>query len=145
MRARGPGPSHAGKHVPLDTLLALFGIALIAFLALIVVSPGPLGERLRRAARRTPADDATRGRRDPATTAARCRRRAHPATSAPTPSYRVIRVATWVFIFAASTVVAVTDLWAAQQGAILVLLAIAAITLLVIHAAPWPASARRSC
>ena len=45
----------------------------------------------------------------------------------------MIRVATWVFIFAASTVVAVTDLWAAQQGPILVLLGIAAITLFVLQ------------
>ncbi len=44
----------------------------------------------------------------------------------------MIRVATWVFIFAASTVVAVTDLWAAHQGEILLVLAFAAITLVVI-------------
>ena len=48
--------------MPIETLLALLGIALIAFLALIVVSPGPIGERLRRAARRTPADDGIPGR-----------------------------------------------------------------------------------
>ena len=120
--------------MPLDTLLALLGIALIAFLALIVVSPGPLGERLRRAARRAPADDAgTRGRSLQDDDGLRGALSSAPGDLRPDALYRVIRVATWVFIFAASTVVAVTDLWAAQQGAILVLLAIAAITLLVIQ------------
>ena len=48
-----------------------------------------------------PADDGTRGRPicGRRRTAARCR--AYPATSAPTPCTGVIRVATWVFIFAA--------------------------------------------
>ena len=119
--------------MPLDTLLALLGIALIAFLALIVVSPGPLGERLRRAARRTPADDGTRGRPIHDDDGLRGALSSAPGDLRPDALYRVIRVATWVFIFAASTVVAVTDLWPAQQGAILVLLAIAAITLLVIQ------------
>jgi hypothetical protein len=109
MRRTGPGP-YAGKHVPLDTLLALLGIALIAFLALIVVSPGPLGERLRGAARRTPADDGTRGRPIHDDDGLPRRLSSAPGDLRPDALYQVIRVATWVFIFAASTVVAVTDL-----------------------------------
>ena len=116
--------------MPIETLLALLGIALIAFLALIVVSPAPIGERLRRTARRTSTDDESPGALrdtdipdDPA---------ASPGDLRPAALYRVVRVATWVFIFAASTVVAVTDLWAASQGPILLVLAAAAITLLVI-------------
>ena len=133
MPARGPGPSHAGANVPIETLLALLGIALIAFLALIVVSPGPIGERLRRAIRGAPADDATRGRPIHDDDGLRGALSSAPGDLRPDALYRVIRVSTWVFIFAASTVVAVTDLWAARQGQILVLLAIAAITLLVIQ------------
>ena len=89
--------------MPIETLLALLGIALIAFLALIVVSPAPIGERLRRALRRTPADEASLSAMrdadlpdDPASS---------PGDLRPAALYRVVRVATWVFIFAASTVV----------------------------------------
>ena len=117
--------------MPIETLLALLGIALLAFLVLIVVSPTPIGERLRRIARRTPADGATsRPRRDDD---ALREPPSAPGDLRPAALYRVIRVSTWVFIFAAATIVAVTDLWSTQQGPILLVLAAAAITLLVIQ------------
>ena len=37
---------------------------------------------------------------------------------------RVVRVATWVFLFAVTTIVAVTDLWGASEGPILALLVV---------------------
>ena len=117
--------------MPIETLLALLGIALLAFLALIVVSPTPIGERLRRIAQRTPTDgkNSRAGRDDDV-----LREPSAPGDLRPAALYRVIRVSTWVFIFAAATIVAVTDLWSTQQGPILLVLAAAAITLLVIQA-----------
>ncbi len=119
--------------MPIETLLVLVGILLVANLALIVVSPGPFGERLRRGAHRpaaaSPADTETTAdlpSRDED-------RVTFPGDLRPSALYGVIRVATWVFIFAAATVVAVTDLWAARQGEILLVLAAAAITLVVIQ------------
>lgn len=46
---------------------------------------------------------------------------------------RVIRVGTWVFLFATTVVVAATGLWPRQQGVILALLAMAAVYTFVIH------------
>src|SRR4051794_35046706 len=46
---------------------------------------------------------------------------------------RVIRVATWVFLFAVTTIVAVTDLWGDRQVPILILLAIAGAYTFVLH------------
>ena len=40
--AAGGAAARGGMHVPIETLLALLGVALLANLALIVVSPGPV-------------------------------------------------------------------------------------------------------
>jgi diguanylate cyclase (GGDEF)-like protein len=46
---------------------------------------------------------------------------------------RVVRIVSWVFLLATTTIVAVTGLWSANQPAILVLLALAGMFVLVIH------------
>jgi diguanylate cyclase len=52
----------------------------------------------------------------------------------PTRAYdRVVRIASWVFLLAAATIVGVTGLWPQNQTAIFVLLALAGIFVLVIH------------
>jgi diguanylate cyclase (GGDEF)-like protein len=118
--------------VPIETLLALVGVLLVANLVLIAVSPGSFGERLRRGARRSAVARPADGPAGSELSADDADRLTSPGDLRPAALYRVIRVATWVFIFAASTVVAVTDLWAARQGEILLVLAVAAITLVVI-------------
>jgi diguanylate cyclase (GGDEF)-like protein len=46
---------------------------------------------------------------------------------------RVVRIASWVFLLAATTLVGVTGLWPQSQAAIFILLALAGIFVLVIH------------
>ena len=50
------------------------------------------------------------------------------------PTYdRVVRIASWVFLLATTTLVAVTGLWLQNQAAIFVLLALAGLFVLVVH------------
>lgn len=52
----------------------------------------------------------------------------------PTRAYdRVVRIASWVFLLAVTTIVGVTGLWPQSQAAIFVLLALAGLFVLVIH------------
>jgi diguanylate cyclase (GGDEF)-like protein len=46
---------------------------------------------------------------------------------------RVVRIVSWIFLLATTTIVAVTGLWSPNQPAILVLLALAGMFVLVIH------------
>jgi diguanylate cyclase (GGDEF)-like protein len=46
---------------------------------------------------------------------------------------RVVRIASWVFLLAATTLVGVTGLWPQSQAAIFILLALAGVFILVIH------------
>jgi diguanylate cyclase (GGDEF)-like protein len=46
---------------------------------------------------------------------------------------RVVRIVSWIFLLATTTIVAVTGLWAGNQPAILVLLALTGMFVLVIH------------
>src|SRR4051794_13322808 len=46
---------------------------------------------------------------------------------------RVVRVVAWIFLLSTTTIVAVTGLWAENQAAILVLLALAGSFVLVVH------------
>jgi diguanylate cyclase (GGDEF)-like protein len=56
------------------------------------------------------------------------------ATQAPELAYdRVVRIVSWVFILATSTIVAVTGLWREAQPAIFVLLALTGLFVLVVH------------
>ena len=52
----------------------------------------------------------------------------------PTRAYdRVVRIASWVFLLAATTIVGVTGLWPESQTAIFILLALAGIFVLIVH------------
>ncbi|MEO6207245.1 MAG: GGDEF domain-containing protein [Candidatus Limnocylindrales bacterium] len=46
---------------------------------------------------------------------------------------RVVRIVSWVFLLATTTIVAVSGLWSVNQGAILALLAISGLFVLVVH------------
>jgi diguanylate cyclase (GGDEF)-like protein len=62
--------------------------------------------------------------------------RSHPLSDGrdPIPTYdRVVRIVSWAFILATSTIVAVTGLWRESQAAIFVLLALAGLFVLVVH------------
>ncbi len=119
--------------MPIETLLALLGVALLANLALIVVSPVRFGERLRHPRRRPGQEPEDRSRAYRDDDAMRDDLLTSPGDLRPAALYRVIRVATWVFLFAAATMVAVTDFWNARQTQILLLFAVAAATIVVIQ------------
>jgi diguanylate cyclase (GGDEF)-like protein len=58
----------------------------------------------------------------------------HHDDGVPTRAYdRVVRIASWIFLLAATTIVGVTGLWQQNQTAIFVLLALAGVFVLVIH------------
>ncbi len=130
-------------------ILALLGVAVLANLALIAASPGPIGERVRRAGRRvirrltTLAGRGGATRADPAQAddprirhlhgAGRYAEDAAGADLRPAALDRIIRVGTWIFLFAATTIVAVTNLWGEHQGPILLVLAGAGIYEFVLH------------
>jgi diguanylate cyclase (GGDEF)-like protein len=60
----------------------------------------------------------------------------HPETEETVPGLaydRVVRIVSWVFILATSTIVAVTGLWRETQPAIFVLLALTGLFVLVVH------------
>jgi diguanylate cyclase (GGDEF)-like protein len=130
--------------VAIDTILAPVMVALLAALALMAAVPGPIGESVRgtvlrtgrRAADREALDGAalTRDDRDPAALASARYQAADEASDlSPAALDRIIRVATWVFLFTVTAIVAVTDLWGESQGAILVLVGIAAVYAFVLH------------
>ena len=57
-----------------------------------------------------------------------------PSEDDPMPGYdRVVRIVAWVFLMAATVIVAVTGLWPATQPAILVLLALGGLFIVVVH------------
>ena len=127
----------------IDTILAPVMVALLAALALMAAVPGPVGESVRGtvAADRPPH----RRPRSPDGAAITPDERDTTAGPAPLPGRRrgvdlrpaaldrIIRVATWVFLFTVTAIVAVTDLWGDSQGPILVLVGIAALYAFVLH------------
>ena len=56
-----------------------------------------------------------------------------PSDLRPAALDRVVRVGTWVFLFVVTTIVAVTDLWGANEGPILALLVVGALYTFVLH------------
>jgi diguanylate cyclase (GGDEF)-like protein len=125
-----------------DTILAIVMVASLAAIAIVAAIPGPLGERLRgdaeartrRAAETPAASPDTRpepGDGDHRTV--RYQSPGDPSRLRPAALDRIIRVGTWVFLFAVTTMVVVTDLWGDRQGAILVLLGAGGLYTFVIH------------
>jgi len=123
--------------VSVETLLALIAIAVLANLALIAASPGGIRDRIR--ARR--GDDALASPGIPVLPAADGPDEPGPRVSDPPPEAelrpaaldRVLRVATWVFLFAVTSLVLVADVWEGSRAPILVLLAAAALYTLLLH------------
>jgi diguanylate cyclase (GGDEF)-like protein len=113
--------------VAIDTILAPVMVALLAALALMAAIPGPLGESVRGTVLRT-------GRRTADTNADSPYQEADEASDLrPAALDRIIRVATWVFLFTVTTIVAVTELWGDSQGLILALVGLAALYAFVLH------------
>jgi diguanylate cyclase (GGDEF)-like protein len=100
----------------LDHVLGVALVALLGLLAVVATIAPPAGRRLRR---RPSAADAAEVRSD--------------ADLRPAALERVLRVGTWLFLFVVAAVVLVTDLWHDRERLILVLLAIAAIYVFIVH------------
>ena len=126
----------------IETLLALLLVAVLAALALVGAAPGPVGGRVRGLVRRHDphADDTlpveaetvpVPGRPD--RVAVRTIGAGDPSDLRPAALDRVVRVGTWVFLFVVTTIVAVTDLWGANEGPILALLVVGALYTFVLH------------
>jgi diguanylate cyclase (GGDEF)-like protein len=122
--------------VPLEPILALIVVAVIANLVVmgaLVASPviggrarddGADGDRLDVRSDRALAAAAVVGGNDDDRIEDGVSTRAYD---------RVVRIASWVFLLAATTLVGVTGLWPQSQAAIFILLALAGVFVLVIH------------
>jgi diguanylate cyclase (GGDEF)-like protein len=121
--------------VSLEPILALIVVAVVANLALmgvLVVSPA-----FGRARTKSPTEDRLDVRAERAMPAAAVVGHADDERmedGVPARAYdRVVRIASWVFLLAATTLVGVTGLWPDSQTAIFILLALAGVFVLVIH------------
>ena len=120
--------------LPLEPILALIVVAVIAnlvIMALLVASP-----YIGRARAKRSTDDPPDARAERAMAAAAVTGGGEERTNdgVPTRAYdRVVRIASWVFLLAATTIVGVTGLWPESQTAIFILLALAGVFVLVIH------------
>ncbi|HEX5827812.1 MAG TPA: GGDEF domain-containing protein, partial [Candidatus Limnocylindrales bacterium] len=126
----------------IDAVLAVSMVAVLAALALAAAVPGRMGGRVRgrllrsgrRAAEtRAPAADTSSPGADADHDAVRYVEPGEPSDLRPAALDRIIRVGTWVFLFAVTTLVAVTDLWGDRQGPILVLLGLGGLYTFVLH------------
>src|SRR3954451_4852199 len=125
-----------------ETALALLMVVSLAAMALVAALPASARRRLggatdpdeRRAADRG-AGAVDGGEPDESDDPAvvRYREAGEPSDLRPAALDRIVRVAVWVFLFAVTTLVAVTDLWGDRRGAILVLLALGGIYTFVLH------------
>jgi diguanylate cyclase (GGDEF)-like protein len=120
--------------VPVDLILILIVVAVVANLvvmAVLVASPiigrarsGSVDEDGGPAAEREMAAAAVVGAMDDDMT----------EDGVPTRAYdRVVRIVTWVFLLATTTIVAVSGLWAENQPAILMLMVLAGVFVLIVH------------
>jgi diguanylate cyclase (GGDEF)-like protein len=119
--------------VPLELILGLIVIAVVAnviVMAVLLASPAirrggsPHGDRPDTESERAMAAAAVVGGLEDE----------RPEDGVPTRTYdRVVRIVSWVFLLASTTIVAVSGLWTENQPAILVLLALAGLFVLVVH------------
>jgi diguanylate cyclase (GGDEF)-like protein len=117
--------------VPVEPVLTLIVIAVVVNLAVMgaILVPPLLG-------RQSPVSVEVNGNHDRLATdlAAVGTDDSGAATQVPELAYdRVVRIVSWVFILATSTIVAVTGLWRETQPAIFVLLALTGLFVLVVH------------
>jgi diguanylate cyclase (GGDEF)-like protein len=117
---------------PILVLIVLAVVANLVIMALLVASPA-LGRR----GRGSPAEEPSGARSDRAMAAAAVVGRGDetaPDEDATIRTYdRVVRIASWVFLLAVTTIVGVTGLWPQSQTAIFLLLALGGVFVLVIH------------
>ena len=121
--------------MPVEPVLTLIVVAVLANLAVMAaVLVPPLMGRRGLLDRLGPTSD---GGRLPLEAAAAPEARLAPTaldSDDTTTEYdRVVRIVSWVFILAASTIVAVTGLWRENQATIFVLLALGGLFVLVVH------------
>ena len=119
---------------PILVLIVLAVVANLVIMALLVASPA-IG-RMRNDT--TAAEDRGNGRSERAMAAAAVVGRGDdspgPDEEATIRTYdRVVRIASWVFLLAVTTIVGVTGLWPESQTAIFLLLALGGVFVLVIH------------
>ena len=119
---------------PILVLIVLAVVANLVIMALLVASPA-IG-RMRNGS--VPTEDHGNGRSERAMAAAAVVGRGDdspaPDEEATIRTYdRVVRIASWVFLLAVTTIVGVTGLWPQSQTAIFLLLALGGVFVLVIH------------
>jgi diguanylate cyclase (GGDEF)-like protein len=121
--------------VPVEPVLTLIVVAVLANLAVMAVFilPAALGRRspLERDALRPDRGDARAAELAAVVGGADG---LAPDVEVPTLAYdRVVRIVSWLFILATSTIVAISGLWPEAQPSIFVLLAVAGLFVLVVH------------
>jgi diguanylate cyclase (GGDEF)-like protein len=121
--------------VPIEPLLALIVVAVVANLvvmAFLVASPGVGRERSPGGFDERPSDH--RGDATLAAAAVIGTGDEERTDGVPTRTYdRVVRIVSWIFLLATTTIVAASGLWSSNQGAILALLALSGLFILVVH------------
>ena len=122
--------------VPLEPVQALILLAIVANLAVMaaVVLPSVLGRGGRLSAAATAAESSDRRVSELIAVVGEAPVDLIDPAGVPAGAYdRVVRIVSWVFILATSTIVAVTGLWRDMQPAIFALLAAAGLFVLVVH------------
>ena len=119
--------------MPLELILALIVIAVVAnvvVMAVLLASPAIRG----RDAAHGDRPDVAADRSLAAAAVVGGVEDEHADDGVPTRTYdRVVRIVSWVFLLASTTIVAVSGLWTENQPAILVLLALAGLFVLIVH------------
>jgi len=118
---------------PVQTLILLAVVANLAVMAGVVVPP-LLGRRSAMSGSASAADATDRRAAELAAVVADPAIDIGDSGGVPSGAYdRVVRIVSWVFILATSTIVAVTGLWRDSQAAIYGLLAAAGVFVIVVH------------
>jgi diguanylate cyclase (GGDEF)-like protein len=120
--------------VPITPVLILIGVAVLANLVLmaLIIVPPMLGRPSPVAPEVEPAIDPERRAAQAAVVGGLDG--ASLASEVPTRTYdRVVRVVAWIFLFTTAVIVVATGLWPETEPAILILLALSALFVLVVH------------
>jgi len=120
--------------VPVEPILALIVVAVLANLVVMaVLVASPVLGRWRKDRPEGPTD-VRAGRAMAAAAVVGGADEERDDDGVTTRAYdRVVRIVSWVFLLATTTIVAASGLWATTQGAILALLAISGLFVLVVH------------
>ncbi len=120
--------------MPVEPILALIVVAVLANLVVMaVLVASPVMGRSRKDRPEGPTD-VRAGRAMAAAAVVGGKDEERDDDGVATRAYdRVVRIVSWVFLLATTTIVAVSGLWVTTQGAILALLAISGLFVLVVH------------